>query len=183
VLNYLRDNFSLLLDDSMVETEGGEEGEREEGEREERDLREEREERKESEERDGKQRTEKREIQISNANSNPKPNPNLISLLSIEYPSLLEKLLEQRRLNYPVPPSQTFITYISEMTVKRKETTETASQTFPLWALILAVGTGFAYQYIAQIIAYGAIIPIFNVLFVIFILLYSFGFFKILKKD
>jgi hypothetical protein len=105
----------------------------------------------------------------------------LIRLLRKEYPSLLETLLLQRKADFPLPPSQIFIRCLAKNATVRKEVNSNKNNAFPIWAMLLAVGTAVVYQYMAKVTTIGWIVPVFNVFFVIAFGLYSIGLFN--KKN
>lgn len=91
-----------------------------------------------------------------------------------EFPSLLEDLLESRKILFPLPPSQLVMDRSRQSAtaaadaIAKKET-----PVFPIWALVLAAVSFFVYQHVSKIVALGPVIPLINAVAAIVLIIYS----------
>jgi len=91
-----------------------------------------------------------------------------------EFPSLLEDLLESRKVLFPLPPSQLVMDRSRESAtaaadaIAKKET-----PVFPIWALVLAAVSFFVYQHVSKVVALGPVIPLINAVAAIVLIIYS----------
>jgi hypothetical protein len=93
-----------------------------------------------------------------------------LSLLSQEFPGLLEEILAMRKDSFPLPPSQILIKQIKQESIERQKVEEIGS--FPYWALFAGMVALFIYRFAPTVISIGPIVPIFNGLFFAGLILY-----------
>ena len=95
----------------------------------------------------------------------------ITQLLGIEYPGLLERVLDQRREVYPLPPSQVFIRKVADDVVKKAEVT--LAPVFPIWALVLGVVACILYMKVQAIVSIGWVVPAINTAFISSAIIYG----------
>jgi hypothetical protein len=80
----------------------------------------------------------------------------------LEFPGLLEQILDSQAALQPAPPSEILVDHIHSNT---ETALKAASEgpTFPWWALALAVGCGFLYTRLHTLVRLGYLIPVINV--------------------
>ena len=85
-----------------------------------------------------------------------KSNP--LASLGLEYPGLLNQLVEQRSVFHPLPPSALLISRVESNTRKREE----ISNKFPWIALTMAMFAIIGYHFSIGVVGFGPYIPIVN---------------------
>ena len=78
-----------------------------------------------------------------------------------EFPGLLDALLEARKQLFPLPPSQLLIAQSTSR--NNDDSSSLRTPMFPLWSLTVTVICLMIYLIMTKFVAFGAMIPIINV--------------------
>ena len=101
-----------------------------------------------------------------------------ITFLQSEFPDLLNKLLEQRKKSFPLPPSQVILRHLKEGSRLKSQLSNGKGENFPWWALITMAICSILYPTVANSIVLGNWIIYINVAFTIGVVLYTSGIFR-----